>query len=461
MTETATRNRLLPALVYAALATAIVSSLGMLLVPAVARDMDVPVATAQWMLTVNLLVGAIATPVMGRLADGPHRKCLLLVALWIILAGSIVAAVAPNFTIFLVGRALQGLTYGIVPVTIALARRHLPSDVAHFGIASLSVTVSTGIGIGYPLTGVIAGLFDYRFAFWFAVLFVATTLVVVGRTVPDGPGGAAERTPFDLAGALLLGGGLALLLLGIGEGPHWPAGWTAGVFAGAAALLACWVLTELRRRHPLVDLRSLGNTEVLLANATALGLGVVMYMFLSVVSLIAQAPEATGYGAALPLFWAGFVMLPFSVGSFGANRTARVLTRRVDSRALLPIGAGMLTAASMLLWAVHTELWGVVLGMLLFGVGIGFTYAAMPTLIARSVPGRDVGSAIGFNQVLRTIGGSFGTAVVGALLAVRVAPDGHATEAGIGLTLGLAAVGCAVVLAALLAHWAGSRRRAA
>jgi predicted MFS family arabinose efflux permease len=117
MTET--RSPLVPALVYAALSTAIVSSLGMLLVPTISREMDVSVGTAQWMLTINLLVGAVATPVMGRLSDGPHKKKLLLWALLIILAGSVIAALAPNFTVFLVGRALQGLTYGIVPVTIA------------------------------------------------------------------------------------------------------------------------------------------------------------------------------------------------------------------------------------------------------------------------------------------------------------------------------------------------------
>ncbi|WP_425861021.1 MFS transporter [Arthrobacter sp. TWP1-1] len=97
------------------------------LVPSIAVEMNVPVSTAQWMLTINLLAGAMATPVMGRISDGPHRKQLLLVALSLILIGSIIAAVAPNFTILLIGRAFQGLRYGIVPFTISLARRHVPA----------------------------------------------------------------------------------------------------------------------------------------------------------------------------------------------------------------------------------------------------------------------------------------------------------------------------------------------
>ena len=139
---------LVPSLMYAALTTSVVSSLGMLLVPSISQAFEVSVSAAQWMLTVNLLVGAVATPVMGRLSDGPHKKGLLVVSLIVILIGSVIAALAPNFTIFLIGRALQGLTYGIVPVTISLARRYLPQEKVGKGISSLSVTVATGIGIG-------------------------------------------------------------------------------------------------------------------------------------------------------------------------------------------------------------------------------------------------------------------------------------------------------------------------
>ena len=122
MSESSTHAVLLRSLVYTALTSAIVSSLGMLLVPKISHEFAVSISAAQWMLTINLLVGAVATPIMGRLSDGPYTKRLLLCSLTCILIESVVAACAPNFTVFLVGRALQGLSYGIVPVTIALAR---------------------------------------------------------------------------------------------------------------------------------------------------------------------------------------------------------------------------------------------------------------------------------------------------------------------------------------------------
>ncbi|MET3812116.1 MFS transporter [Arthrobacter sp. UYEF3] len=463
MTEPAAHPSTVPALVYAALSTAIVSSLGMLLVPTISREMDVSVSAAQWMLTLNLLVGAIATPVMGRLSDGPHKKRLLLSALSIILLGSVIAAAAPNFTVFLIGRALQGLSYGIVPVTIALARRYVAADKVRFSISSLSVTVSTGIGIGYPLTGIIAGLFDFRFAFWFAALFVVTAIVVVFRVVPAGPDDRALRLPFDYNGAGLLGLGLGALLLGVSEGPNWgwSSPWTVGAFIVAAGVLVAWVRAELRMRHPLVNLRVLRNGDVLLANGTAVGLGAAMYIGLSISSLIAQAPGSTGYGIALPVFWAGFVMFPLSVGSFGANRLVRRVARRIRLATLLPIGAGVMAAAALLLWIAHFELGQILIGMLVLGVGMGTSYAAMPALIARSVATEELGSSVSFNQVLRTVGSSFGTAASGAVLAGNMAPDLHPTGAGITATLAIGAVVCLVVFSALLFHTLQARSRRA
>lgn len=454
------RSRLVPGLIYAALSTAIVSSLGMLLVPTISHAMDVSVSTAQWMLTINLLVGAVATPVMGRLSDGPHKKRLLLWSLTIIFLGSVIAATAPNFTIFLIGRALQGLTYGIVPVTIALARRYVETPKVRSAISSLSVTVATGIGIGYPLTGVIAGLFDFRFAFWFAAFFVVTAIVVVLRVVPNGPDELAPRMPFDFAGAALLGLELGVLLLGVSEGPTW--GWgsplTIGAFLIAALVLAAWVKVELKTKHPLINLRVLRNGEVLLANSTAIGLGAAMYIGLSISSLIAQAPESTGYGIELPVFWAGFVMFPLSVGSFSANRLVRKLAHRIPMTTLLPVGASIMALSAIFAWLEHDQLWEIFVGMLVLGVGMGASYAAMPALIARSVASEELGSSVSFNQVLRTVGSSFGTAASAAVLASHMAPDSHPTATGISLTLASGAAICVVVFLALVGHALVSRQ---
>lgn len=446
-------RRLTPALIYAALTTSVVSSLGMLLVPSISGDFGVGVGSAQWMLTINLMVGAVATPVMGRLSDGRGTRRLLMISLAVILVGSVVAATAPTFGVFLIGRALQGLSYGIVPVTIVLARRNLPRPEIDPAISSLSVTVATGLGIGYPLTGVIASVSDFRAAFWFAAVFVATAMVVVWMRVPSN---LEERSSmrFDVVGAALLSAGLATLLTAVSQGPTW--GWlsvpTLGIGIFSVLTLIAWGLYELRSSHPLINLHVVRqSSDVLLANATAIGLGTTLYMSLSIASIIAQAHRDTGYGIGLPLFWAGFVMLPLSAGSLAGNRFVRRLSPS-STATMLPAGSTLMAASAVMLALTNDALWEILLAMALFGLGMGAAYAAMPTLIARNVAISEVGSAVSFNQVLRTVGGAAGSAVVGAILAAKPGPD------GIDLALAVAAAGGTLVCAALLLNMVWLRR---
>ncbi|WP_262495322.1 MFS transporter [Paeniglutamicibacter gangotriensis] len=97
--------------------------------------------------------------------------------------------------------------------------------------------------------------------------------------------------------------------------------------------------------------------------------------------------------------------------------------------------------------------------MLLFGLGMGASYAAMPALIARSVATEELGSSVSFNQVLRTVGSSFGTAIAGAVLAANMGQDMHSTNGGITLTLAIGSLLCRVVFAAMLLHTLKTRWR--
>lgn len=97
--------------------------------------------------------------------------------------------------------------------------------------------------------------------------------------------------------------------------------------------------------------------------------------------------------------------------------------------------------------------------MMLFGVGMGTTYASMPGLIARSVADTELGSAVSFNQVLRTVGGAFGSALSGSVLASHLAADLNPTDTGITLALGLSAGASTVVFTALAVNHLRARRR--
>jgi len=100
-------------LIFIGLVVSVVGSLGAPLVPTVARASQVSLASAQWSLTITLLVGAVTTPILGRLGDGPHRRTALLAAIGAVVAGCALAALPLGFAALLTGRALQGVGLGL------------------------------------------------------------------------------------------------------------------------------------------------------------------------------------------------------------------------------------------------------------------------------------------------------------------------------------------------------------
>lgn len=448
-----------PALVYAALATAVVSSLGMLLVPVVAREMQVPTSASQWMITGNLLVGAITAPLMGRLAEGSRSKPLLLGILVVTLIASVVAAMAPNFEVLLAGRIAQGVAYGIVPIGIAIAREQLPRERRAVAIATLSITVSIGLGIGYPLTGLSVSLFGIHAAFWIAAAFMISALLVTMLAVPGSATRSAVRH-FDFRGAVLLSLSLAGLVIGVSEGPRlgWLSPWSLLLLGGSLLFGVLWLSTGRWARVPFVDVKSIWIPPVLVTHASAAALASTIYLAMSTSSLVAQAPEGTPYGMALPAIWAGFIILPLSVGSFAASRFLAAAMQRLQLFDVLLIGSLLIATGQLTLLVLHTAIWQLMAGMVIVGAGMGVVFGVAPVIVARNVALAEVGSAVSFNQVLRTIGGTVGSAIAGSIFAATLQADGFPSQGGILLSFGLAcAVATGVTVLLFAWRWLGRR----
>src|ERR1700689_1673398 len=211
------RRLLVPTLVLSGSLMALVSSLGAPLIPTLSRADGVSLSTGEWILTITLLTGALATPVMGRLADGPRQRAVILVALAAVVLGCVLAAVSNGFTVLIIGRALQGVGLGLLPVAMAIARRNPPWDAARQTIAPRSVTGAIGAGLGYPVTGLIAQLLNFRAAYWFGAITVTGALVSAALVLPPRSAGTSRR--FDVVGASLLslaGIGVSVVLRGGG-----------------------------------------------------------------------------------------------------------------------------------------------------------------------------------------------------------------------------------------------------
>jgi MFS family permease len=454
-----TTGLLTPVLFLVTLVAAVISSLGAPLIPLVSGDLHVSLSDAQWSLTAALLAGAVSAPIMGRLGDGPQRREALAGGLAIVMLGGALAGVAGSLPVLIAGRAMQGVGLGLIPLAMAAARDGLPAPKVAPAVALLSVSAAAGVGAGYPISGLIAEHLGLHAAFWFGAVFAAVALAAVLWVVPRST--ATATGGLDVPGGALLSAGLVALLLAIGQGESW--GWGSarivGLVLAAAVLLAAWVPVQLRSAAPLIELRLLRHRAVLTADASAFVLGAAMYIDLSVVTGFVQAPAAGGYGFDASVLTAGLCLVPFSVTSLAASRLLPTAARVLGPRAVLPFGCLVVAAAGALLALAHGQLWEAFAVMAILGVGMGFTFAAIPGLIIRAVPEEETGSAMGFYQVVRYIGFSIGSALTASILAAHTARGQHLpTELGFTTALW---VGAALCVAAAVVAWTVPGRPAA
>ena len=412
---------LVPVLVSITLVVSVLSSLGAPLIPAVASSLSVSVSTAQWSLTSALLAGVVAAPILGRLGDGRWRRETILATLGIVIVGGVVAGLARSFPALIAGRSMQGIGLGLAPIAMAVARNHLPPARAAGVIGLLSVSAAAGVGIGYPLSGLVATELDVFAAFLFGSVLAAAALVLAYLHIP--PSRETGGVPLDLPGALVGGAGLIAALVAIGQGEEW--GWGSApvllCFALAAVLIAIWVRLQLRTAAPLVELRLLRLRAVRGADGAAFLLGIALYMFLTLVTGFVQVPADRGFGFGASPLLAGIVLVPFSLTALLAARLVWLLEPLIGARAVLVSGSCLIGVGGAFFALGHASLWEAFAVMGVLGVGFGFTFAAIPGLLSRAVPRHEIGSVTGFFQVVRSIGFSVGSALVASVLAAHTA----------------------------------------
>lgn len=414
-------------------------------------------AAAQWTLTITLLSGAIATPLLGRLGAGPHRREVILTTLGVVVAGSTLTVLPLPFACLLVGRAAQGVGLGLTALMMGVARDHLPEDRGASAIALISVASTIGIGVGYPLAGLLTELGGVRAAYGLGVFVTAAAFLAALGSMPAPPAGRSARV--DLPGAMLLAAGLFLVLLLASETSLWSRhlGLAVALAVAAALVLCAWAACERRSSAPLVDVRLVRHRAVAGANAAMLIGGVGMYLLLTLVTRYAQTPRSAGYGFGLTTFAAGLVLVPFSLLGFAAGKLTPRIRERIGAPLLLAASAIVVLAAFALFAVARSNIAGLLAAMAILGFGVGSFSAAMPAVILAVTPKSETSSAMSFNQVVRSVGFSLGSAVGGLMLAAgtdtgRLFPaDGaYTTAALIGIaTMAVTAIASATLVIAV------------
>ncbi len=415
---TTPRRAIVPTLVLTATVSSAIGSLGAPLLETIARDDHVTLSSAQWSLTLPMLVGAVVAPVLGRLGDGPSRRNVILWTLGVVLVGSVVVAIPGwGFAALLVGRSMQGLGFALMPLTMAVARDSLPESKSGPAIAVLSIAATAGIGLGYPLTGLLDQTVGLHACFWVGAVMAGGALLLNLVVLPTS--GHLHRRPLDGLGGVLIGFGLLALLIAVTEGSTW--GWVSPavlvLLAAAVILIVAWVYRELSTPHPVVDLHLLRHRSVAVTNATAFLIAMAMYMFLPLLTNYVQTPPSEGYGFGASVLVTGLMLVPFAVLSTSMSRVARMIGHRVPPERMVPIGAMLMALATIMFVVASGALWEAFVATGLVGMGVGLSFAAMPGLIIRSIPSAETGSALGFYQVVRTVGFALGSGVSASILA--------------------------------------------
>ncbi|WP_228786882.1 MFS transporter [Nocardia terpenica] len=413
-------------LAFAAMIVTVMQTQAVPILGLIATKLHVSTASVSWVTTATLLAAAVCTPLLGRIGDLYGKKPTLLGVLVVAVIGSVVSALANSLGVLLVGRALQGVATAIFPLALAVLREEIPAARLHHAMAIVSGTLGFGGGIGLVTTGLLTKGSDpnYHTVFWFTAGLSVLALVAAAVAVPA----TGKRHPgsMDLPGAVTLGGFLVLLLLPISQGHEW--GWTSGktlgCFVGAIVFMVLWVIVERRVPAPLVDLKMFTYRPVLFTNLAGMFIGFAMFLLFMGVSYLAQMPSRlTGYGFSASILRASVeYLLPATISSMVAAPIGGILVGRLGGRWVLALAGAVGTVGFGWLALEHDATGAVIASGAVVGVAISLAYAAMPALIAASVPHHQSGIANGINSISRTVGSSLGSAIITTLLTAKVIP---------------------------------------
>jgi MFS family permease len=446
-----------PALVVAVLASgglvvSLMQTLVVPLLPQYPRLLSASTATVSWLVTATLVAGAVCAPVLGRLGDMYGKRRMLLVALGMITAGSALGAVAPDVTVLIAARVLQGAALGVVPLGISIMRDVLPADRVGSGIALMSSSLGIGGAVGAPLTGLVAQHASWRWLFAGAAVVGATQLMLVSRIVRESPLRTGGR--FDLLGAVGLGAALVCVLLAISRGTEW--GWTSaavlGLLVAGTALFAVWRRHELRTTSPLVDLRVTARPVVLWTNVASVLCGFGMFAGFLMATQILQAPVATGYGHGLTLLVASLVLLPGGTAMMIFSPVSARLSGRYGPRTTMLLGTSVLATGNLAMAFLPASIPLLMAATGICAIGGALAYSAVPLLIMGGVPPTETAAANSLNALMRMLGTSSCSAVVAAVATgFVVVVDGHALPSATAYTVVYVAAAAAAALAAVIA----------
>ncbi|MBV8561843.1 MAG: MFS transporter [Actinobacteria bacterium] len=372
-----------------------------------------------WVVTAYILAQTISTPLYGKLGDLYGRKKLFQVAIVIFLIGSVLCGIAQDMTELIGFRALQGLgAGGLMTGAFAIIGDVVPPRERGRYQGYMGGVFAISSVVGPLIGGFLVDNLSWRWVFYVNLPVGAVALVVVAAVLPQLQGRRAHR--LDLVGAFLLAVGAGLLTLALtwgGTTYPWGSGTIVAIFAVGVVALVLFAFQERRAAEPIIPPHLFRNR--IFDSSAAMGFLVACAMFGAIVYLplflqVVHGVTPTSSGLRLLPLMGGLL-----VASIGSGRAISAIGRY---RMFPIVGCAVMTVGMALLsrLQVSTPYWKLAVSMGVLGFGMGLVMPVLVLAVQNAVDPKDMGAATSSTTFFRSIGGSFGVAIFGAIFANRL-----------------------------------------
>jgi MFS family permease len=433
--------------------------------PALQREFGTTTAWSTWVLTGFLFVGAVTTPLLGRLADQFGRKPVLQATVATFAAASLVAAFAPNIGVLIACRAVSGVSGAFLALCLALTMQHLRPERVAAAISAAAAALAIGNIVGVTIAPLVADQFSWRWCFAGVAAVAGVALALSVRGVPAEH--VRGRSNVDVRGAALLALAIGALMLALTEANTW--GWTslpvAALALSSVAAAVSWVLVELRVSDPMIDVRILRTRTIAMTVVTTALAGFGVFSWFMLIPRLVAVPRglppelAAGvhYGFGASSTKAGLFMLPAMIVSLLVASRLGPISSRFGWRLPLLAALCVLTLAFSAIALWHRDAWQIIALSAVCGVS-GPVSSLSGKVVADAVPRDDHGLMMGLSMVSYYIGGVVGAQVCAAVLTAQtIAGTTTPTESAYATCFFLASA--AALLAIPFAALAGAGRR--
>ncbi|MCZ2815813.1 MFS transporter [Modestobacter sp. VKM Ac-2984] len=389
--------------------------------PTIITDLRGTQSQYTWVVTATLLASTASTPIWGKLADLFSKKLLIQISIVVFIVGSMLAGLSESLPTLIGWRVLQGLGLGGLQalVQIAMAAMISPRERGRYsGLLGSVMAVAT---VGGPLIGgllVDTSWLGWRWCFFVGIPFAVVALVLLQRTLHLPV--TKRDVSIDYLGAAFLTAGVSALLIWVtlaGDSFAWASVETVLFVAGGVLAIVAFVVTELRAKEPIVPLRLFRDRTTTLAIIASVAIGVAMFgstVFLGQYLQISRGYSPTAAGL-LTIPMVGGLLVSSTVSGILITRTGFWKRYLVAGSVLVALGFGLLATIDH---ATDMVVLGVFLTVL--GVGIGMTMQNLVLAVQNTVAATDLGAASSAVAFFRSLGGTIGVSVLGAVLSGRV-----------------------------------------